>query len=155
MLAEQPDAHTGASHNPVGCSAGVRSTTVPESARIPGHRSVPSVDVMTDTASTRRFSLTARVLLPVALAVSTVTVAGPAHAVPDPGTPTSSTSGPARPGLVPASAAATDAAGDIARLRAGLNRLHGSGYQATIRFDDTHGISVQRGRFAGRVTEFG
>ena len=110
---------------------------------------------MTRTVPTRSSSLTTRVLLPVAVAVSTVTVAGPAHAVPDPGTPTSSTSGSSRPDLFPASAAATDTAGDIARLRAGLTRLHGGGYQATIRFDDTYGIAVQRGRFAGRVTEFG
>lgn len=110
---------------------------------------------MTNTYLTRSFSLTTRVLLPVAVAVSAVTVTGPAHAVPDPGTPTSSTSGHAQPENVPASAASTDAAGDIARLRAGLTLLHGSSYQATIWFDETSGISVRRGRFGGRVTEYG
>jgi len=110
---------------------------------------------MTIKASTRHYTLTTRVLLPVAFAVSTVALAGTAQAVTDPGTPTSSTSAPAAPGTGPTAADARQAAADIARLQANLTRLHGSGYQATIWFDHTFGITVQRGDFAGRITEFG
>jgi len=109
---------------------------------------------MTIKASTRRYTLTARVLLPVAFAASTVALAGTAQAVPDPGTPTSSTSAP-HSGTGPSATDGQQAAADIARLQANLTRLQGTGYQATISFDETYGITVQRGRFAGRITEFG
>jgi hypothetical protein len=110
---------------------------------------------MTITSSTRHFPLAARVLLPLAIAVSSLPLAGPAQAVPDAGSPTASTSAPTRPGIVPASAGATEAAADVARLRANLTRLHGGDHRATIWFDDAFGITVQRGGFAGRIPEYG
>jgi len=155
MLAEPDVEHTGASHNATGSGPVVGSTRDSGSARIPGEWRDPSVDAMTNTASSRHFPFTTRVLLPVALAVSTVTLAGPAQAVPDPGTPTLSTSPPTQPGAGPTAADAQQAAADIALLRANLTRLHGGDYSATIWFDETSGITVQRGRFAGRTLEFG
>jgi hypothetical protein len=110
---------------------------------------------MTITASTRHFSLATRLLLPVALAVSTVILAGPAQARPDPGTPASSSSAPTHPGIGPTAADAQQAPADIALLQANLTRLHGSEHTATVWFDRDGGITVQRGRYAGRVVEYG
>jgi hypothetical protein len=109
---------------------------------------------MTSSHSTRQFTIRTRVLLPAALAASTVSMAGPALAVPDAGTPTASSPATAPGAIGPGSDGATDAAADIARLRANFTRLHGSGYRATIWFDRTFGITVQRGDFAGRITEY-
>jgi hypothetical protein len=106
---------------------------------------------MTRNASTRHFTLRTRILLPVALAVSTGALAGPAQAVPAPGTAASSTTAAAES----STSECASAAQDIARLRANLTALHGNDYRATIACDGTHGITVQRGSFAGRVTEKG
>lgn len=109
---------------------------------------------MIRNASTRHFTLRTHILLPVALTASTVALAGPAHAAPDPGTPASTTTAAAETGVRSTSDCPT-AVQDIARLRANLTALHGSDYRATVGCDGTHGITVQRGRFAGHVTEYG
>jgi hypothetical protein len=104
---------------------------------------------MTNTASTRTFPFRTSTLAAVAVGVAAVTFAAPSQAVPDPGTAT--------PVLAVADAPAgcATAAADAARLQANLDRLHGSDYRGTIGCDPTLGITVQRGSFAGRVTDRG
>jgi hypothetical protein len=84
-----------------------------------------------------------------------MTLAGPAQAVPDPGTAASSTSALTHPDIGPVPAISQEAAEGIAVLRANLTRVHGGDHHVTIWFDEDDGISVQRGSYAGRVTEYG
>jgi hypothetical protein len=100
---------------------------------------------MTHTGSPSGLALGTRIVVPVAIAAAAVALAGPAHAVPiaDAQTSTSAEAGHT-----------SDCAADIAALRANLDRLYGHDYVATIRCDGALGITVQRGSFAGRVTEY-
>jgi hypothetical protein len=104
---------------------------------------------MTNTASTRAFPVKRSALAAVTIGVAAVTFAGPAHAVPDAGTATSVLA------VAGATTGCATAADDVARLQANLDQLHGSGYRVTIACDPILGITVQRGSFAGRVTEIG
>jgi hypothetical protein len=104
---------------------------------------------MTHTASTRAFPLLSSAAVAVAIGVAAVTFAGPARAVPDAGTASTVLA------VGGATSGCASAAADIARLRANLDRLYGDDYRVTIGCDPTLGITVQRGSFAGRVTENG
>ena len=104
---------------------------------------------MTNTASTRTFPVKRSALTAVTIGVAAVTFAGPAQGVPDAGTPTTAVA----VAVAGATTGCATAADDIARLRAHLDQLHGSDYRVTIACDPPLGITVQRGSFAGRVTE--